>query len=113
MPRGDGTGPMGYGPMTGRAAGYCAGYGVPGYANPGVGRGLGFRRGFGFGRGYRWAYRPVGVPVWARPNYDIVEPAPPYRPDKETEKRLLRERAEYLEDELKTIKKRIDELEED
>lgn len=26
MPAGDGTGPMGLGPMTGRAAGYCAGY---------------------------------------------------------------------------------------
>lgn len=26
MPRGDGTGPAGLGPMTGRAAGYCADY---------------------------------------------------------------------------------------
>ena len=34
MPWGDGTGPWGLGPMTGRAAGYCAGYNVPGYANP-------------------------------------------------------------------------------
>ena len=34
MPWGDGTGPTGLGPMTGRAAGFCAGYGVPGYANP-------------------------------------------------------------------------------
>jgi hypothetical protein len=34
MPRGDGTGPAGMGPMTGRAAGYCAGYDVPGYMNP-------------------------------------------------------------------------------
>jgi hypothetical protein len=28
---GDGTGPAGMGPMTGRAAGYCAGYLVPGF----------------------------------------------------------------------------------
>ena len=34
MPRGDGTGPAGMGPMTGRAAGYCAGYNMPGYMNP-------------------------------------------------------------------------------
>jgi len=34
MPWGDGTGPMGRGPMTGRGAGFCAGYNVPGYANP-------------------------------------------------------------------------------
>jgi len=73
MPAGDGAGPMGWGPMTGRAAGYCAGYPVPGFMNPiparglgawgravgpwaygmGRGRGLGVGRGFrgGFGRG--------------------------------------------------------------
>ena len=33
MPRGDRTGPMGMGPMTGRGAGYCAGYDVPGFMN--------------------------------------------------------------------------------
>ncbi len=41
MPFGDGTGPMGLGPMTGRAAGYCAGYSVPGYMNPIPGRAVG------------------------------------------------------------------------
>ncbi|MDD4061931.1 MAG: DUF5320 domain-containing protein, partial [Kiritimatiellae bacterium] len=52
MPGGDGTGPAGMGPMTGRAAGYCAGYGVPGYANPIGGRGYGaFGGGRGFGSG--------------------------------------------------------------
>ena len=40
MPAGDGTGPLGFGPMTGRAAGYCAGYPVPGYMNPIPGRGF-------------------------------------------------------------------------
>lgn len=38
MPARDGTGPMGMGPMTGRAAGYCAGHNVPGFANPAGGR---------------------------------------------------------------------------
>ena len=38
MPGGDRTGPAGFGPMTGRAAGYCAGYTVPGYMNPIPGR---------------------------------------------------------------------------
>ena len=33
MPRGNGTGPMGYGPMTGRGAGYCAGYATSGYGS--------------------------------------------------------------------------------
>jgi hypothetical protein len=78
MPFGDGTGPAGMGPMTGRAAGFCAGYPMPGYMNPAAGRsgfygvgapvvgpyGAGYgmpyggqinfwlRRGFGFGRGF-------------------------------------------------------------
>ena len=66
MPRGDGSGPMGMGPMTGRAAGYCAGFGMPGFANAplgwgygrgygwgrGLGRGFGMGRGFGIGRGF-------------------------------------------------------------
>jgi hypothetical protein len=38
MPRGDGTGPAGMGPMTGRGAGYCAGNDAPGYMNPAGGR---------------------------------------------------------------------------
>ena len=33
MPFGDGTGPAGMGPRTGRAAGFCAGYPEPGYRN--------------------------------------------------------------------------------
>jgi len=52
MPRGDGTGPMGLGPMTGRAAGYCAGFPVPGFMNPMGGR-LGLGLGLGRGRGFR------------------------------------------------------------
>jgi hypothetical protein len=34
MPRGDGTGPTGTGPKTGRGAGYCAGNATGGYGNP-------------------------------------------------------------------------------
>ncbi|GAH15858.1 unnamed protein product, partial [marine sediment metagenome] len=54
MPGGDGTGPGGLGPMTGRALGYCAGYSAPGFSiGPGMGMASG--RGFGRGRGY-WGY---------------------------------------------------------
>ena len=56
MPRGDGTGPMGMGPMTGRGAGFCAGFAVPGYANP-----IGY--GFGFGR---CICQPKTVPYFNR-----------------------------------------------
>jgi hypothetical protein len=38
MPFGDGTGPARFGPMTGRAVGFCAGFPVPGYMNRFVGR---------------------------------------------------------------------------
>lgn len=62
MPRGNGTGPMGLGPMTGRGAGYCAGYGVPGCMNPLGGRGFGLGRGFGFGRG--WYGAGAAQPVY-------------------------------------------------
>ena len=57
MPFGDGTGPRGMGPMTGRGAGYCAGFGQPGFTNllPWSTRfGLGWRPqyfGWGYGRG--------------------------------------------------------------
>lgn len=50
MPRGDGTGPMGFGPLTGRGFGGCAGA-MPGYG----GFGAGFRRRPGCGRGF-YAY---------------------------------------------------------
>ena len=96
MPAGNGTGPDGMGPMTGRALGYCAGYDRPGYMNDGFGRGggrgfgrgfgrgggRGFGRGFGrgggrgfgrgFGRGYGRGYAPASAPA---PGY-AAEPAP-------------------------------------
>jgi len=61
MPAGDGTGPMGMGPMTGRAAGYCAGYPVPGWMNPVAGRAL-------------W-----GAPYKARPTFGAFYPSAAYR----------------------------------
>ena len=54
MPRGDGTGPMGYGPMTGRGVGFCTGFVAPRFANRGFGRGLGLRRIFGRSSYYRF-----------------------------------------------------------
>ena len=61
MPRGDGTGPMGLGPMTGRGAGFCAGLAAPGYANS-IGCGFGFNRGRGFRRMfYATGFAKVGT----------------------------------------------------
>ena len=99
MPGGDRTGPMGMGAMTGRAAGYCARSGVPGYANPvhergfgmGFGRGRGaWGRGFGGGgRGWRNMFYATGLPGWMRFGGYAAPygyPAPYQKPDPEMEK---------------------------
>jgi len=48
MPRGDQTGSAGAGPMTGRGAGFCAGFNAAGFQPAGGGFGRGCGRGFGF-----------------------------------------------------------------
>ena len=111
MPRGDGSGPMGAGPMTGRAAGYCAGYATPGFANPaGGGMGLGRGRGFGVrgagrgGFGFRNRYYATGVPGW------VAAPAPAMTP--EQEQTYLDNEIKALEDELKAARDRRGEFDE-
>jgi len=122
MPGGDRTGPLGMGPMTGRGAGYCAGYPVPGYMNPYGGRGSGMAGGRGFGRGMGRGFRRGFGAVapgyqWGVPT---VPPFPtaaaygsPYGPAVAPEQELeeLKNQAGYLTDTLEDIKKRIDELE--
>ena len=82
MPGFDRTGPMGYGPRTGRGFGPC-------------GRGLGFRRGFGMGfvRGYS-GYGPSA-----------------YAPTKEQEIADLNAEKEAIHQELREIEARLKELE--
>lgn len=119
MPRGDRTGPMGMGAMTGRAAGYCTGYGMPGYANfiPGRGFGMGFGRGrgaWGGGRGWRNMFYATGQPGWMRfGGYPVFYgyPTPYQKPDPELEKQMLKDQAEALQSELDFIKKRLSEVE--
>lgn len=115
MPFGDGTGPMGLGPMTGRAAGYCAGYGRPGYLNPVYGR-FGFGRGFGGGgHGYRHWYWATGLPRWARStwgaypvNYNVPYTGPL---SSEQELEILKNQAKSFQQALENVNKRIEELE--
>lgn len=126
MPGGDRTGPMGRGPMTGRGAGFCAGYGVPGYmgfAGRGGRGGLGFGRGMGRGsmgrgRGWRNRFWATGLPGWARFDaypwgpwggvpYDMGAPVP------EQEVDMLKQQAEMFEKSLGDIRRRIDELSEE
>lgn len=105
MPGGDGTGPQGFGPRTGRAAGYCAQYPVPGYANPNLGRGF-YRGG---GRGRRNLYYATGLTGWQRGAYSYPPPVV-QAITKEQEAAELKNEAEYLENELKEINKRIQEI---
>lgn len=113
MPRGDRTGPMGVGPMTGRGAGYCGGSGIPGYANAGLGQGFGsgrgfWGRGFGGGRGWRHRFYATGLPGWVRfGGYN----APYMTPDPKMEKQELKSQADALQAELDLIKKRLSEIE--
>jgi len=115
MPWGDGTGPWGLGPMTGRGAGYCAGYPIPGYMNPIPG--FGWRRWFGrgrwfFGRGFwgrgRGWWR--GMPFYMPPVYYNPYSSISTQPDKETEREYLEGLLKELEEEMKSIKDRLSEL---
>ena len=131
MPRGDRTGPQGFGPRTGRAAGYCAGYPEPGYMNPTPGFGRGWGRGWGRGRGPgrgwgrgRGPGRGWGRGWWWYPPhpYAYNYPPPLYPPIparqspedesaalEEYKKELEAERLD-LEQEMKEVDRRIKEL---
>lgn len=95
------------GPMTGRAAGFCAGYNVPGYMNPYGGR---MGAGFGRGRGRWWGapYPGAAWGSWASPYYTYPY-APPY--SVEQEKETLQNQVKFFEDQLEALRKRIEELE--
>jgi hypothetical protein len=130
MPGGDRTGPWGAGPMTGRGAGFCAGYGVPGYMNPiygygrGFGRGRGWGRGFGrgrgWGRGWGYGYYATGLPGWAGgyaypyPYPEGFRAAPVTATDSKTaraeELAYLKDQARYFKETLDDINKRVEEL---
>lgn len=123
MPGGDGTGPGGMGPMTGRAAGHCAGYPVPGFMNALPGGGF-WRGGRGAGRGWRnwlsatglsgWQRAGVGLPVFGVAGAYPTPFAWPFAPPTlttEQELDLLNRQAESLTSALEGLRKRIEELE--
>lgn len=87
MPGRNGTGPQGYGPMTGRGCGPCgSGMAYRGHFH-GRHKGARFGRGFG-GAGY---YMPANLSA-------------------EEQKELLNERKAFLESELGDLQKQLDEL---
>ena len=92
MPRRDGTGPMGVGPMSGRGLGLCVGESTIKYGS-GFGRGLGLglacRR--GFGRGFRRGF-------------SVNQPAA------KTQKELLQEQKDALQNRVEAIDKQLESL---
>jgi len=114
---------MGQGPMTGRGAGFCAGFGVPGFMN--VGRGGGFGRGFGrgggFGRGFGRGMgfgrgggfgRSMGFGR-GYAGWDTMEAGAgimPGAPTEAQERDILNKQVEYLEENLQEIRKRLAEI---
>ena len=106
MPRGDGTGPMGMGPMTGRGAGYCAGYAAPGYANGGFRFGMGRGRGFGRMNCAGYGY-PLNAPFQGYPvNMGT------YQPKAYDEKEVLENQVASLEKQLEQMRNHLKDFEE-
>ena len=85
MPRFNGTGPAGMGPMTGRGLGPCGG---------------GMRRGAGRGRGMGY-----GMMMGACPWY-----GPMAKPTVQEEKEILKDQIEILKENLQAAEKRFTEI---
>ena len=111
--------------MTGRALGFCAGYGQPGYAAAGPGMGMGRGgaggRGGGWGRGggrgMRWgaggAYgTPVAPAAYAPPVYGPAAygPAAPPPAPAVDEQTMLQQQRDFLQAQLARIEAQLNGL---
>ena len=95
MPMGNRMGPNGMGPGTGRGAGFCNGFNMPGTFNRG-GRGRGFaagNMGGGFQSGRHAGYGYIG-------RYQAIS--------EDQQNEMLREEAEFLEKRLNFIKEQLE-----
>lgn len=122
MPGGNGTGPMGLGPKTGRAAGFCAGFSVPGYMNPMRGMGFGFGAGrggrpygggrgraWGGGRGWRWRANFYNDPY--HPYFETIPEMYNQNMSPQDEIKFQKDQISILQEQIKTTQERIKELE--
>ena len=120
MPRLDGTGPQGMGPMTGRGMGYCTGdvtdptYFVRGRGGIGFGRGRGFGMGFGSPPGPGLGVGRGGMPRGLAAKGITYYPQASYQPPLTNEQKLaaLNNDKEEIKAQLGGIEKRIQELRE-
>jgi hypothetical protein len=103
------------GPLTGRGAGYCAGFQTTGIVNDGLAGGGGFGRGFGrglgrgfgrgLGRGPGRGFRGGRGAGWR--NQAAFPVAPVYPPTLEEELDSLQQQAVQLEQSLTNLNERI------
>jgi len=108
MPRGDKTGPEGYGPRSGRGLGYCNDYDNSGYTKnlPRDGRGFrqrdirGFRCGRGFGH-HRMNYPKYPVHYSYESEHTI---------NNDEEKNYLKQAINHLESEISSLQDRLKKL---
>jgi len=123
MPRGDRTGPLGMGPRTGRAMGYCSGFDAPGFINPGLGSsagypsaGLGLARGRGraipeYGMGMAWGPRGGrGRGYSSFSSYSEAAPPAPLSADEE--RTFIEGSITALKSRIEAMEKRLSELSE-
>jgi len=102
--------------MTGRGAGYCAGFGVPGFMNRGFGGFGRGRGGRGGGRGWRNMFYATGLTGWQRAGAGFAGvplgagagPSGPMPPEQELQ--ILKQQAEAAAATLEQVRRRIDEL---
>lgn len=93
MPRRDGTGPMGQGPLSGRRTGACGGQGKgqgAGGTGNGMGRGAGQGFGQGKGQGNRGSFASQGTESLAKE--ELLQ-----------EKKLLQQRLETINKDLEKV----------
>jgi len=111
MPGGDGTGPAGMGPMTGRAAGYCV-YPARGGGYGGWGRGGWGTRNWYYATGLTgWQRAGYGYPGWGGVPPASVQPVafvPPAPANQTLE--TIRQQISNLEGALADARARLDEL---
>lgn len=107
MPGGNRKGPVGNGPRTGRAAGFCSGFNSPGFENPSPGQGQGRNIGSRNPRRMRrriFSRNYSTTPVSMQDEYDSEK-------SRSDELQYLKNKEKYLVSELSSIQKRIEKIE--
>jgi hypothetical protein len=107
MPAGDGTGPRGEGPLTGRAMGSCNGFPSGGYTSaPGRGGGGSFFGRRGGGRGFRNRFYETGLPRWQRYQQSVV----PVNGTRPLQTESLKRQVQVVADTIEQIAFRVNQL---